>query len=191
MQLILASNSPRRRELLAEYGYKFRVEPSLFEERAEGLSAYETVAYFAQSKAEEVLARISDALVLGADTVVVLDGEILGKPKDGADAVRMLKLLSGRAHSVLTGVCVAKTGYVCTKIAETRVIFHDLSDELIERYVASGSPLDKAGAYGIQDGYPLVKSYEGSYTNVVGLPVELVKEMLAEVGGTVYDETGH
>ena len=185
MQLILASNSPRRRELLAEYGYKFKVEPSLFEERAEGLSAYETAAYFAQSKAEEVLARFPDALVLGADTVVVLDGKILGKPKDGADAVRMLRLLSGRAHAVLTGVSVAKSGYVCTKIAETRVVFHDLSEELIGRYVASGSPLDKAGAYGIQDGYPLVKSYEGSYTNVVGLPVELVQEMLAEAGGTI------
>ena len=185
MQLILASNSPRRRELLAEYGYQFIVEPSRFEERGEGLSAHETAAYFAQSKAEEVLARFPDALVLGADTVVVLDGKILGKPKNSEDAVRMLKLLSGRTHSVLTGVSIAKRGYVCTKIAETRVIFETLSEELIKEYVASGSPLDKAGAYGIQDGYPLVKSYEGSYTNVVGLPVELVKEMLAEVGGTI------
>ena len=185
MQLILASASPRRREILAEYGYKFKVEPSLFEERAEGLSAYETAAYFAQSKAEEVLSRFPDALVIGADTVVVLDGQILGKPKNTEDAKRMLRLLSGRTHSVLTGVSVAKRGRVCTKIAETRVIFEALSEELIARYVASGSPLDKAGAYGIQDGYPLVRSYEGSYTNVVGLPVELVKEMLAEVGGII------
>ena len=108
MQLILASNSPRRRELLAEHGYKFKVEPSMFEERAGGLSARDTVAYFAQSKAEEVLARFPCALVLGADTVVVLDGKILGKPKDPEDAKRMLRLLIGRTHAFLTGVSVVK-----------------------------------------------------------------------------------
>ena len=171
--------------MLAEHGYTFTVEPSLFEERAEGLSAYETATYFARSKAEEVLSRFPEALVLGADTVVCLGGEILGKPKDAEDAKRMLRLLSGRVHSVITGVCVARKGAVRTEYDETLVTFHELSEELIEQYVASGNPLDKAGAYGIQDGYPLVKSYEGSYTNVVGLPVELVKIMLTETGGTL------
>ncbi len=181
--LILASNSPRRREILSRLGYGFTVEPSSFEESAGGLSATETVRAFARGKAEDVFSRHGDALVLGADTVVALDGEILGKPKDGEDAARMLRRLSGRTHSVFTGVCLLGKGYRAEQIAETKVTFFALPEELIADYVREKRPLDKAGAYGIQDGYPLVKAYEGSYTNVVGLPAEIVSALLEEALG--------
>ncbi len=150
----------------------------MFEERARGLSAYETAEYFACEKAKEVFSRFPDAVVLGADTVVSLEGRILGKPKDGADAKEMLRALSGRTHSVFTGVCVLARGIRRSAVAETKVAFFPLGEELIARYVASGLPMDKAGAYGIQDGFPLVRSYEGGYENVVGLPVETVRELL-------------
>lgn len=181
MQLILASNSPRRRELLGEWNIPFTAVPSAFVERTEGLSARATVAAFARGKADEVFSRYPAACVLGADTVVVLDGEILGKPKNAAHAREMLARLSGRTHSVLTGVCLLAPGVRREEIAETKVTFRPLSKTLIDEYVAGGSPLDKAGAYGIQDGYPLVERYEGSYTNVVGLPMELVYTLLKEV----------
>ena len=153
----------------------------MFEESAKGLSAYGTALCFARGKAREVASRFPGATVLGADTVVSLDGEILGKPKSKEDAKRMLGMLSGRAHAVYTGVCIVRGDREVSKVVTSRVIFRGLSDELIERYVASGLPLDKAGAYGIQDGYPLVDRYEGSYTNIIGLPVETVREMLAEL----------
>ena len=183
--LILASGSPRRRELLGKLGYSFQVEPSLFEESAKGLSAYETVLAFAEGKAEEVLSRFPSACVLGADTVVEEGGEILGKPKDEEDARRMLRRLSGRTHFVHTGVAILTERTRRVFAVTTEVEFYPLSEELIERYVASGLPLDKAGAYGIQDGYPLVRKIKGSFTNVVGLPTEEVDTMLkAAVGGT-------
>lgn len=181
--LILASNSPRRQELLAELGYQFQVEPSYFEESERGLSAHDTALGFARGKAEEVFSRFPEAVVLGADTVVTLDGEILGKPKDQEDAVRMLKLLSGRTHTVLTGVCVLSEEYKETAVIATQVTFYALTEEVIAAYIASGLPFDKAGAYGIQDGYPLVKEIHGSYTNVVGLPTEQVEKMLAAAYG--------
>lgn len=181
-EIILASQSPRRRELLAQITPNFLVEPSLFEEKAGGLSAKETVLAFARGKAAEVASRHPQDIVIGADTVVVLNGEILGKPKDGADAARMLRALSGRTHSVCTGVCILGHGAEKTRVVETLVTFFDLSEQFIQEYVAGGSPLDKAGAYGIQDG-GLVEKYEGSYTNVVGLPVEEVRAMLAEILG--------
>ncbi len=185
MQLILASRSPRRVELLAQLGYPFTAEPSLFEEQARGLSPRETALTFARGKAEEVFSRFRGSLVLGADTVVALHGEIFGKPKDAADAARMLRALSGKTHTVLTGVCLLGEGIRRYHVSETAVTFHNLSEELIADYVASGLPADKAGAYGIQDGYPLVRSYEGSYTNVVGLPVEAVRAMLeSALGGS-------
>ncbi len=181
--LILASNSPRRRELLAELGYSFRVEPSSFEERERGLSAHDTALAFARGKAEEVFSRFPEAVVLGADTVVSLDGAILGKPKDKEDAARMLRLLGGRTHTVYTGVCVLLRGHREERVEATEVDFFPLTEEVIGQYVASGLPLDKAGAYGIQDGYPLVRSIRGSYTNVVGLPTETVGTMLAAAYG--------
>ena len=180
MKLILASASPRRRELLGEIA-AFTVEPSHFEEHAAGLSAKDTVAYFAEGKAKEVFSRFPECAVLGADTVVAFEGKILGKPKNGEDAKNTLRLLSGNTHSVYTGVCLIGKGYCKTLTVETRVTFNALGEELIEEYVKSGLPLDKAGSYGIQDGYPLVKKYEGSYTNVVGLPQEEVRALIEEI----------
>ncbi len=179
-KLLLASNSPRRRELLAALDVPFEVVPSRFEERAEGLSARETALSFAEGKAGEVLSRYPEAFVLGADTVVCCGGEILGKPRDAADAKRMLRLLSGRTHSVFTGVCLLGQGTRLAEIVETRVTFFPLDEAFLEAYVASGSPMDKAGAYGIQDG-GLAAGYEGSYTNVIGLPMETVRAFLKEV----------
>ncbi len=181
--LILASNSPRRREILSALRLTFAVEPSLFEERAAGRSARETVLAFARGKAEDVFSRHREDIVLGADTVVSLDGEILGKPKDGADAARMLRRLSGRMHEVFTGVCVLSSGGCGEEVVSTKVFFNPLGEDLIEAYVKSGLPLDKAGAYGIQDGFPLVGHIEGSYTNVVGLPEETVRALLSRIGG--------
>ncbi|MDE6676298.1 MAG: Maf family protein [Clostridia bacterium] len=178
-KLILASASPRRRELLQEIT-PFRVETSLFEERASGLSARETAEYFAAGKAKEVFSRFPDYFVLGADTVVEYAGKILGKPKDRADAKKTLSMLSGNTHNVYTGVCLVGKGFCKTISTKTLVTFFPLTEELIERYVESGLPLDKAGSYGIQDGYPLVEKYEGSYTGVVGLPVEEVRAILEE-----------
>ena len=184
MKLILASASPRRRELLGEIT-QFSVEPSFFEEKAGGgLSARETAKYFATGKAQEVFSRFPECFVLGADTVVAYGGKILGKPKDKEDAIKTLRLLSGKTHSVFTGVCLIGKGFEKTVSAETRVTFHELSEELIKEYVESGLPLDKAGSYGIQDGFPLVKEYEGSYTNVVGLPKEEVCALIEEAGRT-------
>lgn len=177
-ELILASASPRRRELLQELGISFSVIPSLFEEKAEGLCPSETALAFARGKAEEVFSRYPDFAVLGADTVVAIEGELLGKPHSCEEAKAMLRKLSGRTHSVFTGVCLVKENLQLCGISETQVHFFKLSEALIEEYVRSGLPLDKAGAYGIQDGYPLVESYEGSYTNVVGFPMELVREYL-------------
>ncbi|MDE7159209.1 MAG: Maf family protein [Clostridiales bacterium] len=175
MKILLASASPRRRELLAPL-CPFEVEISRFQEHVEG-SAEETVLRNARGKALEVLGRFPERRVLGADTAVALNGVILGKPKDAGDAKRMLRFLSGKTHSVFTGVCLADKYGVKERVVETKVLFKELSEETIESYVSSGAPLDKAGAYGIQDGV-VVKSYEGSYSNVMGLPTEAVEEML-------------
>ncbi len=180
MQLILASNSPRRRELLSEWKIPFLAVPSRFEEKGEGLSAEETVSAFAEGKAREVFSRYPGAFVLGADTVVAFEGEILGKPADAEDAKSMLRRLSGKTHTVYSGVCLIGKDFFRKGIARTDVTFYNLPVEMIEEYVAGGKPLDKAGAYGIQDGYPIVRSYQGSYTNVVGLPEELVRAFLKE-----------
>lgn len=180
MRLILASASPRRRELLSQIVPSFSVEPSAFEERG-ALGARETALAFARGKAQDVFSRHRDCLVLGADTVVSLDNTVMGKPKDENDAFRMLKALCGRTHSVFTGVCLIKEGALRECVAETKVTFYPRGDEFIRAYIASGSPFDKAGGYGIQDG-GFVKSYEGSYTNVVGLPLEAVQRFLEELG---------
>ena len=177
MKLILASVSPRRKELLAGV-CDFEVQPSHFDEVTGG-DAKEVVLQNARGKAKEVLSRFPTRTVLGADTVVVLDNMILGKPKDGEDAKRMLRLLSGRVHSVFTGVCLIDERGALERVVEAKVLFKTLSEKLIEDYVLSGTPLDKAGAYGIQDGI-VVDSIEGSYSCVMGLPMEAVKEMLLE-----------
>lgn len=183
--LILASASPRRREILGGLGYAFEVVPSRFEEIAAGLSARETALAFARGKAREVFSRFPGAVVIGADTVVSLGNEILGKPHSPEEAEQMLRLLSGKTHSVFTGVCVVCAAGTRECVAETRVVFYDLDEKLIKRYVKSGLPMDKAGAYGIQDGYPLVRSVEGSYTNVVGLPAEELAAILQAFGGEI------
>ena len=178
MRFVLASNSPRRRELLASVLADFTVEPSRYREVSAGLPARETALSFARGKAEEVFSRRPGCAVLGADTVVCLKGRILGKPKDGEEAFSMLRALSGKEHAVYTGLCLLTPAGRREETVKTRVFFRPLSEELIEEYVKSGLPMDKAGAYGIQDGYPLVERYEGSYTNVVGLPLEALTGML-------------
>ena len=138
------------------------------------------VCSVAEHKCDEVFKTHRDKTVIGCDTVVIFEGDILGKPKDREDALKTLKRLSGKTHYVITAVCVRNKYKKLIEYDRTEVRFNDLSDEFIKIYVDSGSPLDKAGSYGIQDG-GLVKEYYGSYTNVVGLPVTLVKKMLEEV----------
>ena len=193
MQWILASASPRRRELLKEFIDEFEVIPAKGEEKAqEGLAPDALVCALATQKAAEVasLPVAKGKAVIGSDTVVVYAGEVLGKPKDEADAFRMLKMLSGKTHAVYTGVCFAcKQGedfHSDTQAEKTDVYFEELSDAWIHAYIAGGSPMDKAGAYGIQDG-GLVKEIVGSYTNVVGFPLELVEQMLKKVRGSQHD----
>jgi septum formation protein len=187
MQFVLASASPRRRELLAELISTFEICPSNADENITAyVSPEDLVAQLAMLKAQEVVLRPEHEgkIVIGSDTVVAFEGEVLGKPKDEADAFRMLKMLSGKVHAVYTGVCFAyRKGEEChfdTQFSKTDVHFEDLSDAWIRGYIAGGSPMDKAGAYGIQDG-GLVEKIDGSFTNVVGLPVELCKEMLKEI----------
>ena len=182
MRLVLASASPRRKELLARLVPQFEIEPSRFEEVGAGLSAYQTARAFAVGKAREVASRRPQDAALGSDTVVSLDGVILGKPKDAADARRMLRRLSGRTHTVFTGVCLISGGKELVDVAHADVTFEDLTDEVIAAYVATGKPMDKAGAYGIQDGFPLVRSYEGSFSCIMGLPLERLAGMLREAG---------
>ena len=186
MQYVLASASPRRKELLAEIVSDFEIIPSAFDEGAiqGNLSPKTLVKKLAAGKAQDVALRPENdgKIVLGSDTVVALKKNVLGKPKDEADAKQMLRALSGKKHYVYTGVCLtmAKSGEIVlekTAAAKTAVYFEKLTDEFIDGYVAGGSPMDKAGAYGIQDG-GLVKKIKGSYSCVVGLPVELVKKMV-------------
>jgi septum formation protein len=191
-KLILASASPRRRELLTQAGYRFEVQPSaVSESRQPGEDAIRFATRLAREKAEEVFARraaaaagtVEPAIVLGADTVVVCDGEVMGKPSDAADAARMLLLLSGRTHHVVTGVAVvwgASLPPAVEVAAElTQVTMRTLSPEEVSAYVASGEPMDKAGAYAIQ-GYAgrWIPRIGGCYFNVVGLPLALVASLL-------------
>lgn len=184
---ILASASPRRKELFAELVEEFEILPSTAEEVVEGTpTPMELVQKLACLKAREVSLREERVgkAVLGADTVVALDGKVLGKPKDEEDAFRMLSALSGKTHEVCTGVCMRflkESGEWVELVdsASTKVHFASLTKEEILAYIATGSPMDKAGAYGIQDG-GLVDKIEGSFSNVVGLPVELCKEMLTQ-----------
>ena len=185
-RVILASQSPRRRELLSRIFAEFEVMPSLAEEVAETNAPAEYVKTLAKAKAEEVSSRVGeDALVIGSDTVVALDGKILEKPKDADDAFRMLSALSGRAHEVYTGVALSIGGKTLVEHEVTRVWFRDLAEDEISRYIASGEPMDKAGAYGIQEkGAQLVRKIDGDYFNVVGLPVCRLCEMLHSLGYT-------
>ena len=185
MQVILASASPRRQELLKQIGIEPIVHPSSFEEA--GGTAKEAQAVVlgnALGKCQAVCGELGDALpVIAADTVVVIDKEILGKPKNAAEAKAMLRHLSGRTHQVMTGVAMQYAGRLLSDVCVTDVTFRKLSTEEIEAYVATGEPLDKAGAYGIQGrGAVFVEKIVGCYNNVVGLPLTLVYLMLEQIG---------
>lgn len=183
--IILASASPRRRELLSLLIGEFRVIPSEFDEALvpNGLAPAEYALYSAQMKARDVSANFPHSTVIGSDTIVVADEAILGKPIDTADAARMLRLLSGRTHFVYTGIAVISDGVERADTERTEVTFRELTDEMISRYVASGEPMDKAGAYAIQGkGSVLIKSVSGCYPNVVGLPLYKLSILLSEFG---------
>jgi septum formation protein len=201
-RLVLASGSPRRRELLGQAGYVFEVAAADVDESVRvGEAAGEYVKRLAEEKASVVFERyrnpthddgtvmngaresggsaVERLLVLGADTTVVCDGAILGKPEDAADAVRMLKRLSGRAHEVLTGVAVATAGRVVSGVETTLVTFSEVPESELAEYCATAEPMDKAGAYGIQ-GYAArwIPRIEGDYFNVMGLPIARVVRMI-------------
>jgi septum formation protein len=183
MKLVLASSSPRRRELLERAGFEFEVRPSAAEElRRSGESAEDFVRRAAREKSLDVAASLPPgSLVLGADTVVVIDGLILGKPTDRDDATRMLRTLSGSSHCVVTGVCLVRApGEIEALTHETTMVrFRELEEGEIRDYVGSGEPLDKAGAYGIQGlASRFVTRIEGCFFNVVGLPVPMVYDLL-------------
>lgn len=185
MKIILASQSPRRRELLERMGLvDFAVCPAQGEERAEpGLAPAQLVEQLSADKAREVAAREPEALVIAADTVVAVDGRVLGKPHSRQEAVEMLTLLSGRSHTVYTGVTVRHGGRELTGHEATQVVFARLTPEQIQAYVDTSEPMDKAGSYGIQGrGCVLVEGIRGDYYNVVGLPVYRLAGMLRQFG---------
>lgn len=193
MTIVLASASPRRQELLRLAGIPFRVQPAdVNETPLSGEAPRVCAERLAREKALVVFQNNPRQWVLGADTIVVIDDVFLGKPRDAEDAARMLRLLSGRTHAVITGVCVAGRGgrgqglgasNTKTSSETTLVTFCELSEEEIRFYVATGEPMDKAGAYGIQGlASRWIPRIEGDYSNVVGLPVALVYRMLRELG---------
>lgn len=181
MRFILASASPRRRELFSRICADYDVIPAKGAEVADlSLSPAQIAEALATAKCVEVYSTNKESLVVGCDTIVAFGGRILGKPKDAADAISTLSALSGKTHSVITGVCVMSPKGKIISYCETQVTFNDLSAEFIREYVAGGSPMDKAGSYGIQDG-GVVKSYVGDYCNVVGFPVALVEELIKKL----------
>lgn len=176
-KVVLASNSPRRKELLSGLGLAYEVKtlPDIDESFPEGMDGVEIPAYIARSKADAYRAMMtSDELIITADTIVWLDGKVMGKPQDAEDARRMLGALSGQTHQVITGVCLTTTDYQKSFSAVTDVTFCRLSDEEINYYVEHYRPMDKAGSYGIQEwiGFVGVESISGSYFNVMGLPIQ-------------------
>lgn len=183
-QVVLASGSPRRSEILKLIGVDFRVVVSGQEEEPSSTDPLDFPRENAAIKALAVSRKEQGEIVLGFDTLVFLDGQPMGKPKDEADALRMLQKLNGRSHTVITGVAVAKDGQILKCSDEkTEVIFRDNADQELEEYVNSKDPLDKAGAYGIQTaGARLIKAINGCYYNVVGLPVARTLQVLGEAG---------
>ena len=187
--LVLASASPRRRDLLAGAGLRFEIVPAdVAEEARAGEAPRALVERLASEKAASVRDRLPARprrLVLGSDTVVVLDADILGKPRDPEHAVAMLRRLAGRTHTVWTGVAVATTGAaaLCVRSVESRVTLHPVGEAELRAYVATGEPLDKAGSYALQgQGRRLVSRVDGSESNVIGLPLEETLELLAAAG---------
>lgn len=184
MELILASASPRRKELLELMGLPFSVVVSGEKEiPPENATVEETVCALSLQKAEHVYTEHPEACVIGADTVVELDGEILGKPHTPENAFAYLKRLQGRAHNVYTGVSVITKSGADVRCCKTHVTFRPMTDDEIRWYVSTGDPLDKAGAYGVQGlACFFVEKIEGNYFNVIGLPVPLLYDMLLDAG---------
>lgn len=184
MQLILASNSPRRRQLLKEKGIKFNVIVGDFKEESFSSNPVETATTFARGKAKDVFSSLVNTagfVVLGADTVVYHDGKILGKPKTKSDARNMLKSLSGKTHTVITGYSFIYDNKEIIGYSQSKVKFKHLTDKIINDYIQSGLYKGKAGSYGIQDDFPLVESYNGSYENIIGLPIDNVVKILKQI----------
>ena len=189
MQLILASQSPRRKELLGLFRIPFTVRTADIDEAMDpALPPYDEVARVSREKALAV-PRMEDDVVVAADTIVVCAGEVLGKPKNEADAYRMLRLLSGRDHQVMTGMTVLRgeTALVCTEV--TDIHFRELSDREIHAYIRTGEPMDKAGSYGIQGGAALfAEKLSGDYYNVMGLPVCRLGQLLKQIAPELMEE---
>ncbi len=185
-EIILASGSPRRKELLQWIYPVFTVEPADIEETVPpSLPAREWPSYLARRKAASVLQKHPGALVIGADTLVLCDKTVMGKPRDGGEAFSMLKTLSGRKHQVVTGCAVLSQGRETVFSETTDVFFYPLSDREIEEYIATGDPFDKAGGYGAQSyGITLVRRIEGDFANVVGLPVARLKREIEKMEST-------
>ena len=171
--IILASASPRRKEILELADLKFDVMPSDAQEITTKTAPNEVVMELASLKAKDIYKKSEkQSMIVGADTVVAYQGQILGKPTDEADAKRMLTMLSGQTHEVYTGVCVIEDEKIKTFYEETKVTFYEISDEQIDRYIKTGEPMDKAGSYGIQGKAAVfIKGIEGDYYNVVGFPI--------------------
>ena len=171
--IILASASPIRKEILELADLKFDVMPSDAQEITTKTAPNEVVMELASIKAKDIYKKSEkQSMIVGADTVVAYQGQILGKPTDEADAKRMLTMLSGQTHEVYTGVCVIEDGKTKTFYEETKVTFYEISDEQIDRYIKTGEPMDKAGSYGIQGKAAVfIKGIEGDYYNVVGFPI--------------------
>lgn len=182
-KIILASASPRRKELLEQIGVTFEIRKATGEEVMTSSIPTEVVKELSMQKAREVAERCSNSIIIGADTVVAADGRILGKPKDKEDAMRMLKMLQGKEHQVITGVTILlqETGEELSFAETTHVHVFPMTDMQIMQYIESGEPMDKAGAYGIQGKFAAyVSGIEGDYNNVVGLPIgRLYQEVLA------------
>lgn len=189
---VLASASPRRQELLRQIGCRFRVVTSdVQEEKGNDSSPEELVLCNARLKAGQVALLAEGLPVLGADTVVSVDGHIYGKPENAEDARRMLRLLSGRSHSVSTGIVFVRGGIFWEAVETTKVVFASLTEELISWYVDTGESVDKAGAYAVQGKAAVfIKRIEGSYSNVVGLPLYRTVKLAKKAGVELYDNYG-
>ncbi len=190
-KIILASASPRRKELLEKIGLKFEVEPGDCEEIVDtSLEVREVVRRLSREKAEGVARKHRNAVIIAADTIVLMGDKILGKPHSQAEAKKMLRTLSGKSHIVITGFTIIDTAgkRILSKAVETKVYIRELNPKEIDAYVESGEPLDKAGAYGIQGlGSVIVEKVEGDYFNVVGLPLSALAESLKEFGIDIWE----
>lgn len=185
MRLVLASSSPRRQAFLRDLGWDFHIEPSNIDESyILGETPEEMALRLAVSKALDVWRRSRENWVIGADTIVVIDGTVLGKPADEEEAKRMIRMLQGRTHTVMTGAAVVRPdGGMLSCVEKTDVTFRSMTEDEAEAYVEQGESMDKAGAYAIQGkGMLLVERVDGCYFNVVGLPLERLSRMLAELG---------